>query len=166
MTGILLDFFSGPQKKYIYIYAQKFRGKFRSIFRDKFRSSKKIIRANFVLQTCHPKTNSWKHFSGSAIVLVPTVGCFFGPEIPNPLQSATFVFIVVSSSLMHRFSVHFGEIVSACLGGSQMCTNKCAHPEGHLQFQRVCTTFARLSTTCLHRISDLHKVCGICHFAM
>ena len=29
-------------------------GKFRSLFPDKFRSSKQIFRANFVLQTCHP----------------------------------------------------------------------------------------------------------------
>ena len=34
---------------------KNFRGKFRSIFREKFRASKKIFRANFVLQTCHPK---------------------------------------------------------------------------------------------------------------
>ena len=38
------------------IKAQKFRGKIRSIFREKFVPPKKIIRANFVLQTCHPKT--------------------------------------------------------------------------------------------------------------
>ena len=36
------------------IKAQKFREKFRSIFREKIRASKKIFRANFVLQTCHP----------------------------------------------------------------------------------------------------------------
>ena len=36
--------------------AQKFRGKVRSIFREKIHASKKIFRANFVLQTRHPKT--------------------------------------------------------------------------------------------------------------
>ena len=36
------------------IKAQKFRGKLRSIFREKFRSTKKIFCAKFVLQTCHP----------------------------------------------------------------------------------------------------------------
>ena len=38
--------------------AQKIRGKFRSIFRKKIRSSKKIFRAKFTLQTCH-LNNSW-----------------------------------------------------------------------------------------------------------
>ena len=37
------------------IKAQKIRGLFWSIFREKIRASKKIFRANFVLQTCHPK---------------------------------------------------------------------------------------------------------------
>ena len=44
-AGCSLD----PQDK-----GSKFRGKFRSIFREKIRASKKIFRANFVLQTCHP----------------------------------------------------------------------------------------------------------------
>ena len=35
--------------------AQKYRGHFGSIFREQFRASKKIFRANFVLQTCRPK---------------------------------------------------------------------------------------------------------------
>ena len=35
------------------IKAQKFRGKFRGIFRKKIRSSNKIFRAKFTLQTCH-----------------------------------------------------------------------------------------------------------------
>ena len=34
---------------------QAFQGNFRSIYREKIRDSKIIIRANFVLQTCHPK---------------------------------------------------------------------------------------------------------------
>ena len=38
------------------VKAQKYRGKFRSIFREKIRASKKIFRADFVLQTCHPKS--------------------------------------------------------------------------------------------------------------
>ena len=42
--------FFGPTK----IRAQKFRGKFRSVSREKFHSSKRIFRANFGLQTCHP----------------------------------------------------------------------------------------------------------------
>ena len=37
------------------IKAQNFRGKFRSIFREKIRSSKKLFRAKFTLQTCHLK---------------------------------------------------------------------------------------------------------------
>ena len=36
------------------IKAQNFRGKIRSIFREKIRASKKIFRANFVLQPCRP----------------------------------------------------------------------------------------------------------------
>ena len=48
-TGILWDFF-WPTKK-----GSNFAGKFRSIFREKIRAWKKIFRANFVLQTCHPK---------------------------------------------------------------------------------------------------------------
>ena len=42
--------FSGRQNK-----GPNILGNFRSIFRQKFRSSKTIFRANFVLQTCHPK---------------------------------------------------------------------------------------------------------------
>ena len=34
--------------------AQNFRGKYWSIFREKIRALKKIFRANFVLQKCHP----------------------------------------------------------------------------------------------------------------
>ena len=45
------------------IKAQKFRGKFRSIFREKFRAPKKIFRANFVLQTCHPNDMGYRHDS-------------------------------------------------------------------------------------------------------
>ena len=37
------------------IKAQIFWGKFRSILGEKIRASKKRFRANFVLQTCHPK---------------------------------------------------------------------------------------------------------------
>ena len=44
------------------IKAQNIRGKFRSIFRGKFRGSKKIFRANFVLQLCHPKTSRCPKF--------------------------------------------------------------------------------------------------------
>ena len=43
--------FSDPQNK-----GSKNRGKLRSIFREKIRASKKIFRANFVLQMCHPKS--------------------------------------------------------------------------------------------------------------
>ena len=46
--GNFRDFFLTHRTK-----AQTFRGKFRSIFRKKIRSSKKIFRANFTLQTCH-----------------------------------------------------------------------------------------------------------------
>ena len=45
-------------------YAQKFQGKFQSIFREKIRASKKIFRANFVLQTWHP--NQMPHLHASA----------------------------------------------------------------------------------------------------
>ena len=41
--------FSDPQNK-----GSRISGKFRSIFCEKIRASKKIIRANFALQTCHP----------------------------------------------------------------------------------------------------------------
>ena len=54
------------------IEAQNFRGKFLSIFREKFRASKKIFRANFVLQTCHPKFFS-PSFREAAVVLLSAV---------------------------------------------------------------------------------------------
>ena len=46
----------------------KNRGKIRSIFREKICASKKLFRANFVLQTCHP------NISGA-------------PIFPNPINS-------------------------------------------------------------------------------
>ena len=49
LEGIFRGFFLTHRTK-----AQKFRGKFRSIFRKKIRGSKKIFRAKFTLQTCHP----------------------------------------------------------------------------------------------------------------
>ena len=67
LIGDFLDFWEGnlagilagispppPAKK----KAQKYRGNFRSSFREKIRGSKKIFRANFVLQTCHPKNKT------------------------------------------------------------------------------------------------------------
>ena len=48
LEGIFRGFFLTHRTK-----LQKFRGKFRSIFRNKIRSSKKIFRAKFTLQTCH-----------------------------------------------------------------------------------------------------------------
>ena len=48
LAGIFAGFFLTHRIK-----AQKFRGKFRGIFRKKIRSSKKIFRAKFTLQTCH-----------------------------------------------------------------------------------------------------------------
>ena len=59
--GTFRDIFD-PMK----IKTQTFRGQFRSIFRGKFRSSKKIFRANFVLQTCHPDV---------LVVLQQSAGC-------------------------------------------------------------------------------------------
>ena len=56
------------------IKAQNFRGKFRSIVREKIRASKKIFRANFVLQTCHPKffQSSHVYVYASLCVCVPS----------------------------------------------------------------------------------------------
>ena len=50
LVGILWEFF-GPQKEKLKIFG----GKYRSTFRKKIRSSKKIFRAKFALQTCHLK---------------------------------------------------------------------------------------------------------------
>ena len=78
-----------------HIKAQKFRGKFRSIFREKFRASKKIFRANFVLQTCHPK-NLWPKAARS--------GPHFDPKI-HPTKK-TYVgpfFCVLSQEMRHRY---------------------------------------------------------------
>ena len=50
LEGLLREFFLTHRTK-----AQKIRGKFRSIFRNKIRSSNKIFRAKFTLQTCHLK---------------------------------------------------------------------------------------------------------------
>ena len=54
------------------IKAQKFRGKFRSILREKIRASKELLRANFVLQTCHPKVFS--PFPSNAALVTPHTG--------------------------------------------------------------------------------------------
>ena len=52
LAGILRDFFfAGPQNK-----GSNISGEISEhFFREKIRASKKIFRANFVLQTCHPK---------------------------------------------------------------------------------------------------------------
>ena len=57
--------------------AQKFRGKFRSIFCNKIRSSKKIFRAKFTLQTCHLNkygTESWAELLGASAIFVSQEG--------------------------------------------------------------------------------------------
>ena len=50
--------FPDPRNKGSQMFG-KIGGKYRSIFREKIRASKEIIRANFVLQTCHPKKESF-----------------------------------------------------------------------------------------------------------
>ena len=51
LAGILRVLLWDPQNKGSQFLIS---GKFRSIFREKLRSSIKIFRAHFVLQTCHP----------------------------------------------------------------------------------------------------------------
>ena len=81
LAGILRDF-SDPQC--VKGKAQTFWGKFRSIFREKIRGSKRIFRANFVLQTCHPKTGCLQFLRGIALfcaVLRPFAFALFGAHL-------------------------------------------------------------------------------------
>ena len=93
--------------------AQKFRGKLRSIFRNKIRSSKKIFRAKFTLQTCHlnknpsghgrPRRKSWTSAQKSVVFCGPGDGeKLFDPgssgrkgqECPREIRTEKFMFML------------------------------------------------------------------------
>ena len=68
--------------------AQKFRGKLRSILRNKIRSSKKIFRAKFTLQTCH--LNKLRDKKIAAICAIAIFGALSLGQARKGAQTQTF----------------------------------------------------------------------------